>query len=165
MKTGRESSRTSRWASPFAGPGMQKGRDKPFICSPHPLSWLPLVKTRHKGEQGWRGRIRAGRSAGSRQGEISWPLTELEKMQGCSREDLISCYGRGSVRGWWEQLWEKNRAVSRPPVSRDGAEGSSPWEVHTASDDRSESWGLESVTQRYSKQDYEIEEAIMGHLP
>lgn len=38
---------------------MQKGRDKPFICSPHPLSWLPLVKTRNKGEQGWRGRIRA----------------------------------------------------------------------------------------------------------
>jgi hypothetical protein len=37
------------------------------------------------------------------------------------------------------------------------AEGSSNWYLFKSSDDRSDSWDLESVTYHYSKQGYKIE--------
>lgn len=46
-------------------------------------------------------------------------------------------------------------------VLRDRVEGSSDCYLHKSSDDRSDSWGLESVTYHYPKQGYEIEQAFV----
>lgn len=97
-------------------------------------------------------RIRTGRDqlASHRTGEV----------EGWSREDLISCYMWGSVRMWWEQGVKGDSF--RTPIHSDGTEGSSHWYLYRSSDDRSGSWGLESVMWHYSNQGYETKRATMG---
>lgn len=104
---------------------------------------------------------------------MGWPPPGLER--GIAQRDLISCPksqvwegGENSNRGKGSFRTKGQPGAHKSFLPRyletEWRDGRSDCYLHKSSDDRSDSWGLESVTYHYSKQGYEIEQAIIGHL-
>lgn len=140
------------------------------------VSMPPLTSalTRQSKEQKQAGVEGGMRTLRSQDQDLSHGLTTTRVEWGTAQRDLISCLksqvwegsensirGKGSFRTKG-QLGEHKSFLHQ--VLRDGVEGCLDCYLYTSSDDRSDSWGLESVTYHYSKQGYEIEQAIIGHL-
>lgn len=70
------------------------------LLSPHPLTLAPTRQRKEQRRVGVEGRIRASEVRGSRAGRDGLASNRAGTDEGVESGDLISCFGRGSVRRW-----------------------------------------------------------------